>query len=265
MANLPFDNANFNLTNFANIYPDIMDSTPKTIEYQYKDANGNIQTNSIANRGEIKQQLWDDVGGALGQFNRTFYIDAVNGDDNNTGTGNAPFKTLKKAVDSVPIGGYAVITLLNDVDLFENISCSNKKIVVSLNGYKFNAKIDSTSAIKHIYLDSGFFIFNGTGQIVLPDSSDGDGTNKNNHPGIFLTGYGGSSFRGIALIYNVEVVLNDTVYKIIDLHNYTACSFTMNGSVTDNTNNSQTEKDLVSGIVKDANGVPRNIVSNIVF
>ena len=133
MANLPFDIANFNLTNFANIYPDVMDSTPAYVSYQYKDSNGNILTKTIANRGKFKEQIWDDVGGALGQFYRTFYVDAENGDDNNDGSSSTPFKTLKKAYDSVPSGGYGDIILLSDVVQDSICTLVNKKIVVNFN------------------------------------------------------------------------------------------------------------------------------------
>jgi hypothetical protein len=47
-------------------------------------------------------------------MNRTFYVDAENGDDDNTGSSDAPFKTLKKAIDSVPVGGYAKIHILSE-------------------------------------------------------------------------------------------------------------------------------------------------------
>lgn len=46
--------------------------------------------------------------------NKNYYVDPVAGLDTNAGTQAAPFKTLKKACDSVPIGGYGVITIIGD-------------------------------------------------------------------------------------------------------------------------------------------------------
>jgi len=109
---LPFDIANFNLTNFAGAYNDLFDSTPADVSIQVKDSSGNITTKTVANRGKFKQQLWDDVGGALGQFDRTFYIDADNGNDNNDGSSGSPFKTLAKALNSVPMGGRGTIKFI---------------------------------------------------------------------------------------------------------------------------------------------------------
>lgn len=42
---------------------------------------------------------------------RTFYVDAVTGNDNSEGTQAAPFKTLKKAVPAIPYGGGGIIYL----------------------------------------------------------------------------------------------------------------------------------------------------------
>jgi len=137
MAN-PFDIANFNLINFANVLPDVLDSDPKTIEYTYKDVNGNIKTKNVENRGLFKKHIWDDVGGALGQFKRTFYVDAENGDDNNVGNYNNPFKTLYKALNSIPHGGRGVVVLLSDLELANEptaIQIGGKIIYLKLNGH----------------------------------------------------------------------------------------------------------------------------------
>ena len=94
MANLPFDIANFNLTNFANIYPDLMDSTPQDVTYQYKDSNGNILTKTIANRGKFQDYVWSDAKSAL---YKVYYVDPVNGDDGNDGLSTSTaFATLKQ-------------------------------------------------------------------------------------------------------------------------------------------------------------------------
>lgn len=45
--------------------------------------------------------------------NKTFYVNSVTGSDANAGTEAAPFKTLNKAINSVPIGGLGTIWLPN--------------------------------------------------------------------------------------------------------------------------------------------------------
>ncbi len=90
------------------------DPNPMDVELPQIDENGNLITVSIPNRAKIKKQMWDDVNAAVGLWDRTFYVDQINGNDNNPGTSDAPFKTLKKAIDSVPIGGNGVIYLLSN-------------------------------------------------------------------------------------------------------------------------------------------------------
>ncbi len=316
MANLPFDNANFNLTNFANIYPDIMDSTPKTIEYQYKDANGNIQTNSIANRGEIKQQLWDDVGGALGQFDRTFYVDAVNGDDNNTGSSSAPFKTIKKAVDSVPIGGIGKIYLIGSGDndnpttftfLSGNVSITKKNITIlpynegcllkpyitnsstynyahgfDIGNYGFlhiytgtnltiETALKSDSSLNFHWVSSGFINVKGAGSVYIggyPTANDvrilNDGCNLIN---ICVRDTNGG-FASISSAY-AKYIFDSTTPNAYIFSVYSSAGniafAAYNVLLVDTAGDNVAYKDACSGIVKDANGVPRNIISNIVF
>jgi len=66
---------------------------------------------------------------------RTFYVDAVNGSDSNLGTSATPFKTIKKAIDSVPVGGYGEIHVVGDYSLSDGlIAIQNKTIRIILEG-----------------------------------------------------------------------------------------------------------------------------------
>jgi hypothetical protein len=268
---LPFDIANFNLVNFANAYNDLFDSIPKDVQVQVKDSNGNITTKTVANRGKFKKQLWDDVGGALGQFSKIFYVDAVNGDDNNNGSSAHPFKTLQKAVNSVPTGGYGNIVLNSDVDLDFIGYIYNKVLHFSLTGHKINVLNDSTSMLYGFYnMGNSVFVFDGGNNdgstIVLP-ALQSDASNKTNHPTLIKKPTNGRSSSQINLVYKCGVELNDDgTYGLIET-SYSSCFYNIdtNGTLTDNTGNNQTWADLVKFVVKDSNGVPRNVVSNIVF
>ncbi len=65
-------------------------------------------------------------------MSRTFYVDAENGDDNNDGSESAPFKTIKKACDSVPNGGYGKIHLSAGqiFHISEVVPLDNKTIII---------------------------------------------------------------------------------------------------------------------------------------
>jgi len=65
---------------------------------------------------------------------REFYVDAENGDDNNDGSESAPFKTLQKAIDSVPVGGRGQITVMGDYTLDQVIGVRHKSIYINLHG-----------------------------------------------------------------------------------------------------------------------------------
>ncbi|WP_456390597.1 hypothetical protein [Hydrogenimonas sp.] len=90
--------------------------TPGDVSLPQYDELGNLTAVTIPNRAKIRQQMWDDVGAAIGQMSRTFYVDAENGDDLNDGSSGAPFATIKKACDSVPTGGRGSIYLSNSAD-----------------------------------------------------------------------------------------------------------------------------------------------------
>jgi len=87
-------------------YDYFFNPTPMNIDLPQKDENGNIITVSSPNRAMDRKTIWDDVGGALGQLDRKYYVDGVNGNDNNTGLSiNDPFKTLTKALRTGKIEG----------------------------------------------------------------------------------------------------------------------------------------------------------------
>ena len=198
-------------------------------------------------------------------MNRTFYVDAVNGDDNNPGTEEAPFKTIEKAIVSVPVGGHGAIFLMSDVYLNTNMEAIWKNITIRLNGYSFNLTVDSRSLLRKFSAVGLFALeFRGSGKIVLPVRAD-DPTYINNHPYLLSSGANGNVFKSLALTYGVEVVINDTAYKLLEVNTNSTSAFSVHGTLTDNTGSNLTWADLISGIVRDANGVPRNVISNIVL
>ncbi|KZL17212.1 hypothetical protein PsWM33_05412 [Pseudovibrio sp. WM33] len=55
------------------------------------------------------------------ELQRTFYVDAVNGDNSNDGSQDAPLRTLRKAADRVPRQGRGHIHLLSDYHMTEAV------------------------------------------------------------------------------------------------------------------------------------------------
>jgi len=303
MAITPFEQANFNLVSFSEAYNDIFDSTPKDVQIQLKDSNGNIYTKTVANRGKFKQQLWDDVGGALGQFWRTFYVDANNGNDNNDGSSAHPFKTIQKAVNSVPTGGFGLININSDYTGTFSAHAKNLKIVLA-SGKTWTIEKGGRCDIS----GANTLIFN-RGSIIV-DNGDDSGINGNNYAGFFVNDHELTNYLSIptnlsivnygttnpitidkdrALFgsrtygTNQNIQLNLSVYNI-----FCKGSFTVDGSlmrlhngvgsfqwnnfdndssfaVVNSNGNSVNIATKIGGIIKDSNGVPRNIMSNIVL
>ena len=223
MAN-SFDIASFNLVNWANSVADLYDSTPKDVEIIQKDNNGNLFTKDIANRGKFKQQLWDDVGGALGQFNRRVYVDADNGDDNNSGDSDHPFKTIDKAVDSTPIGGTVDITLKTDYTMNSNINIRHRYVAINItDGVKLNGKWYTYNSKARLYFfdfSQGYLQFyikqtdsNGEpSQIIIPENDTGN--NKDSEYIQFL--FYNSSSTGVCKISYVNKVSDAKVIEVND-------------------------------------------------
>ncbi len=302
----PFDIANFNLVNFADNYNNIFDSTPADVLIDVKDSTGNITTKTVANRGKFKQQIWDDVGGALGQFNRTFYVDAVNGSDTNDGSSAAPFQTIKKACDTVPVGGYGIIYLTSgqtfqiDVDIelrrksifFYESSYGNyyniEFIVTDDGTYRFvrNFKLIGNSEIGFHGCDimqivdntgstNGFLYNNKEVFMAIKGGGLGgyfvvalDGVNNliHNVDGTYFVGsdYNGGSYQislpGITTKYSTVTTHPYNFFKI-----YGAIIDKRGSTFQDENGNALTITDVAKNIVKDTNGVPRNVLSNIII
>jgi len=87
-------------------------STPEDVTVQLIDDNGNVVDTTLPNVAQFRKRVWDDVGGAIGQFDKTFYVNQETGDDSNSGSISSPFKTLGKAIDKTPVSGRATIHII---------------------------------------------------------------------------------------------------------------------------------------------------------
>lgn len=120
-------------------------NTPENVTVDMIDDNGNLTTATLPNVALFRKRVWDDVGGALGQMSRSFYVDAINGDDSNIGDYNHPFRTLKRAIDSLPICGKGNIQInagsSTELIINENIDLKGKKIYLRKYGSSDNLNI----------------------------------------------------------------------------------------------------------------------------
>lgn len=243
-----------------------------------------------------------------------FYVDAVNGNDNNDGSQNAPFETLKKAFDSIPFGGRGVIVLLSDIVLNKDVTTGeNKFIVLDLNNHKISTSVyilgDGYYAIYSVIIHSGtvlHILLRDYGVLETPNiptdrpisprrallsfnefcvnagiafyihSRSGTSWAKirdntrlvsvwhwsdSKPSGIFVTLF--PHYNRILNLYGSNSYYVDFqgavggIYSVID--NDGARGYIRRNGVNISV------KDAVTGIVRDDNGVPRNVISNIIL
>jgi len=285
--------------------------TPQDVPVKIIDENGNPTTVNIPNLSKWKQYVWND---ALSAMYRTVYVDQVNGDDNNPGTSDKPFKTISKAISTVPTGGYVRIELIGDYELESLISVYNKHVLLIVKGILKSKYIPWTCCGNEFSALTGFDL---TGNFASLDVNFSN-TNakwiieeKNIDKPLIPPYKGAISFsEGLALgsvnfyVYsgsenaievksaalfnisewsyrrpNVSITLcirggtNIVVYKgnnaaLIDLMNSTAqlnLALDPGCSIKDENGNTLDWKDVTHGIIRDSNGVPRNVTSNIIF
>lgn len=109
----------------------------KDVVIRSYDANGNLITQTVPNLQKVINNVQSNINSIVA---KTVYVNQTNGNDNNDGTQSRPFKTLQKAVDTCPPGGYISINIVGDYTLDNNVIISGGRfVVITLNG-----KISST-------------------------------------------------------------------------------------------------------------------------
>ncbi len=99
-----------------------------------------LKTQGLQLDGRLDIPVLDQPIKVKGQnlMSRFFYVDATNGDDTNNGSSMKPFKRLKKAVDSTPMGAFVYIDIVNDYELADEddvINFTGKNVYINLNGH----------------------------------------------------------------------------------------------------------------------------------
>ncbi|WP_297888921.1 hypothetical protein [Sulfurihydrogenibium sp.] len=308
--------ADMNLTNMDEAirkWVDFVSAPTGNITMQYYDRNGNLQTITFPNRQALVNQLIADANSVM---SKTVYVDQVNGDDGNDGSVNRPFKTLQKAINSVPAGGVVYINLLSDIDYTTSgevsISIENRTVYINGNwktirvgwynvyGYMYlllcfllaNSKLHFLNTyieITNIGLPSNpvyhtwrnKFVLYGTQSSYLTPSVitfnwfNRPDNNKNlitiNSPA-HLVGHIGdwSDINNSFCTFSISSV--NVSNNNIQIRNGAVLSSISLGSINiaylqfiDENGNVKSARDYITNIVRDSNGVPRNIVSNIVL
>jgi len=276
------------------------DPTPQDVPIQMLDENGNLITKTIPNMAKWRNTIWQDAQQAMSKI---IYVDQQNGDDE-TGDGSQdkPFKSLQKAIDSVPSGGYGNIVFQSDYNTGdEYIVITHKFIILSGNNTTINVDLkklsDSLKFESWLALDNSVLMLLGSFTLNIKDPNNYNALNlpswgrgvfsvKNYSKGTFIKDEAvqlnvnsdipvalfGVSFGGcIDIVFSQQHSPRDYAKNLrafLDLNRNSVGNIWIqefDNYLKDSNNNDVAMKDSILGIVKDNNGIPRNINSNIIL
>ncbi len=305
-----------NLTNMDEAirkWVDFVSAPAGNITMQYYDRNGNLQTITFPNRQALVNQL---IADAQSVMTKTVYVDQVNGNDGNDGSVNRPFKTLQKAVNSVPVGGSVYINLLSDIDYTTSsegsISIENRTVYINGNwktirvgwhnvrGYAYlllqfflaNSKLhffNTYIEITNIGLPSNpvfntwgekFVLYGNELYYLTPSVITFNWYNRTDNNKNLIT----INSSAHLVSHTGDWPANNSSFCIFSISSYSVPNNKIqirNGAVLssiplgsinianlqfiDENGNVKSARDYITNIIKDANGIPRNIVSNLVL
>ncbi|MGE0081997.1 MAG: hypothetical protein AB7U81_11930, partial [Thiohalomonadaceae bacterium] len=78
----------------------------------------NNLTNEVSGKMESINAAVANAIAAIPNNIRNYWVDPINGNDSNDGSQAAPFMTIKRACDGVPVGGVGEIILTNQNDRY---------------------------------------------------------------------------------------------------------------------------------------------------
>ena len=277
-----------NSDEFVRKWNEFLAAPAGNVSLEYYDENGNLQTATFSNRNKLVQDFIANVNSVM---SKTFYVDSINGDDNNDGSSAAPFATPEKAIDSIPIGGKGLIYMRGGSYTIRNrLSLINKTVFIYCNDSQVDISFDTydSGGRERPYLfdmrNSQLIIY-GYGNCKIMTPTQKTTSSIYNEPTFMSTG------MSLVGFWNCDIEINDYMlvggYNSIGALNFIAAAFsscnivkknnfvasasnmlaiTENGNtLTDEQGNTLSWSDVIASIVRDANGTPRNVISNLIL
>jgi len=299
-----------NYAEFADKYYQFFTGPAQDVPVEYYDLNGNKKQVAIPSVAKLRDRFISDVNSVM---YKEIYVDAENGSDQTgDGTQSAPFKTLRKAIESIPSGGAADIYLNGQYIMTDLISIRNKSVELYIYG---TLEVKNCSKPSHYH--AGFILDSNTSLSIKIVKYPDDNRNlnrkliinpENGVGGVeaFIVMESGSTFTlEMLLDYDqsgkvpVEIrngnliqlnpwntntalakigIIQYAYNKSFSIKMYSNTNFIIsNGGIfeleyignfrkiVDENGNPVDIKTKISGIIKDSNGVPRNIISNLIL
>jgi hypothetical protein len=270
---------------------------PENIEIQQYDENGVLRTYNIPNRAKFQEWVWNNAQAAM---SKTLYVDTNRGSDS-TGDGSEsnPFRTLKKAITSMPSGSFINIFLSGENTLTSDILVINKQVIINGGAIvtsKYNSDAEPTkTGIYCFRLLNSYIQFNDV-NITIPDLQSnekiassaysgficlqrGGGVrfnyadttpNRINISSFYLVSSAGIGFGSVDLNLanaNPKLRINPNKAKVLLLTSNTVafqCPYRQ-GTIKDFYGNNVDIRKLIQGIILDSKGTPINMITNLKF
>lgn len=247
-------------------------------------------------------------------MNRVFYVDQTNGSDTTgDGTSTNPFKSLARAINSIPVGGQGTIYIVGNYTA-ENVAIvvSNKRITVVLQGtftvpWVFDGTYDRLAMSLSLYNSSVAFYIdsNSSGKLTIQDRTTTNPLSQINRGLVVSQSYGINEcslhvltrvdnytpiYLGkYAFLFNTYTWTNRNAFSVFRLQGHhigtgreiviadpsTSVLFNLSssngggyfvnyeGGFKDGLGNALNPANLVNGVVKNSNGLPINLISNL--
>jgi len=244
----------------------------KNVSITYINADGSESVKTFSNIAKMTADIRATI---RGEMHKTVYVDEVNGDNTNSGSSSNPLKDIHLAVSKVPHGGKIQIVLLSDCNFSANVYSYNRVIQFSLNGFSLKTvKYGSADAEEKMLLFSinGFsntVYFYGNSKdgsrVVLPILADDEDIFSRDHS-VFIKSSGSDAPENCCVHFGYGADIEDNGEFYISSVTNSAGSFSFSGGELIQSNDSTRElTDLVSGINRNADGLPLNLQSNLEF
>lgn len=270
--------------------------TPENVEIKQYDESGILRTYNIPNRARFQEMVWNN---AISAMSKTFYVNTSTGSDT-TGDGSEdnPFRSIQKAINSIPAGGFVNIYLTGEDTLTNDIYIINKHITItggSIVTSKYTLE-DNKTGIYCFVLLSSYLQFNDV-NITIPDLLPNETKASAGHAGLVRLQRGGGGVRFNYIdnvqnrinIHNFYLVstaglnfgfvdlnlvnatpklrINPDKAKILKITTNTVafqCPYRA-GTIKDFYGNNVDVKKLIEGLVMDSKGNPINMLTNLKF
>jgi len=279
---------------------DIYYGGPQDVTLQWQDPDsGAIQNLTVPSFAKMRDRFISDVNSVM---YKKIFVDAQDGSDTSgDGSYSAPFKTIDKALKSVIPGSAVeiilkpgVYTLIDDYYLCNNMiylesysSDQVDQVIVThdiasqnfLGGFRLS---NSTITVRYLTIKTyngdpnrlnSETVQYGYVRSIFGRANDGGFGYINFYSTKIELNYGylvNLSFGGdfyIVNLYTTQVKVNDTNSKLVytERTHYPYVFSIHASTIKDSSGNNLQWKDYLDGIIRDSNGVPRNVISNIVL